>query len=239
MQPTLLVSILLLALGSCAGPTSGRAPSPAPPPADDLGLAPVQGPLVFPPETREVNYAWLVDELARLTGQELVYDAGVRQALEQEQEFLDQTAPVPADEVYPFIEALLIQRGYALALLKTGTPTMVEVLHPRSSGRTEIPAVVVQEHQLAALARHPALLAQHAMTFRNLDSRQLQTQLRQLLVDPSGISNVVPAGERSLLIQSYGMRITRLASLLGEVDRASAVVRVPPPTQAEQAATPR
>ena len=238
MKPSLLLSISLFALGSCASRPSAGAPSPALPPADDLGLAPVQGPLVFPPETREIHFAWLVDELARLTGQELVYDAAVRQALEQEQEFLDQTAPVPTDEVYPFVEALLIQRGFSLALLKTGTPTMVEVIHPRSSGRTEIPAVVVQEHQLAALERHPALLAQHAMTFRNIDSRQLQTQLRQLLVDPSGISNVVPAGERSLLIQSYGMRITRLASLLGEVDRASGVL-VPPQTQAEQATTPR
>jgi hypothetical protein len=206
---------------------------------DDLGLAHSQGPLVFPPETRELNFAWMVDELARLTGQEFVYDAAVRQALEQETEFLDQTTPVPADEVYPFVEALLFQRGYSLALLKSGTPTMVEVLQPRSSNRGDIPTIAIQEHQLAALERHPALLCQYAMTFRNLDSRQLQTQLRQLLVDPSGISNVVPAGERSLLIQSSGLRITRLTSLLGEVDRASGILRAPSQTQAEPAATPR
>lgn len=238
MKSLLPLSLLLSLLGSCASSSPAGVPSSALTPADELGLAPVQAPLVFPPETRELNFAWMVDELARLTGQEFVYDADVRQALEQESEVLDQTLPVPADEVYPFVEALLIQRGYALALLKTGTPAMVEVLQPQASNRTEIPAVVVQEHQLAALARHPALLAQHAMSFRNLDTRQLQTQLRQLLVDPSGISNVIPAGERSLLIQSYGLRVTRLVGLLGEFDRASGQL-VPPQTQAEQATTPR
>ncbi|MEQ1892565.1 MAG: hypothetical protein ABL998_08500 [Planctomycetota bacterium] len=204
-------------------------------------MPPVSADLVFPPGTSEISFEWLADELARLAGVELVYGPDVRQSLERNSEKLEQTASVPADEVYGFVEALLASRGFALALTKTGTPTLLEILDPAQAvrgTRTQVPAVVAAETEIDALARHPALLAQTSMTFHNIDSRQLQTQLRQLLVDASGMTNVVPAGERSLLIQGPGVRVASLVQLLREVDRLSGAL-VLPETQAEQAAAPR
>lgn len=225
---------LALLFVACASPAETSANASAPARVDDLGLAPVSAPLVMPTGAREVTLAWLVDELARLTGQELVFAPEERERLEQIVEPLEATSVVPADEVYPFVESLLVFHGYMLARLKEGTPTMLAVVGPgggRSSG--EVPYVPLEIHDRDALARHPALLFQYALHFENLDSRQLQTQLRQLLVDPSGHCNVVPAGERSLIFQGYGLRLRSLMVLLAEIDAAS-VERPVPQTQAEQ-----
>lgn len=232
---TLLAAGLVLALSACSSLTpeagsnvSARGASPR---LDEaLGFPPVRGPLVFPEGTSEVTLAWLVDELARLAGVELVYGEDQRTMLERETERLDQTEPVPADEVYPFVEAMLISRGFLLELVKPGTPTMLRLYAPSPGMRSNGPgAVVVQDGDLAALERHPALVVQYAMTFRSIDSRQLQTQLRQLLVDPTGSMQVVPAGDRSLLLQGPGYRITALVQLLREVDALSG----PPPVRPE------
>ena len=68
----------------------------------------------------------------------------------------------------------------------------------------EYPGCVMDvDGELPELRRHPALLCQLVLTFENIDSRQLQTQLRQLLVDNSGMQQVVPAGERSLILFFY------------------------------------
>jgi len=225
---------LAFLFAACASPSETTANASASARVDDLGLAPVSAPLVLPPGAREVSLAWLVDELARLTGQELVFVPEERERLEALVEPLEATSVVPADEVYAFVESLLVFHGYVLARLKEGTPTMLAVVGP-GSGRSsaEVPYVPLEIHDRDALARHPALLFQHAVHFENLDSRQLQTQLRQLLVDPTGHCNVVPAGERSLIFQGYGLRLRSLMVLLAEIDEASAV-RPVAQTQAEQ-----
>jgi len=231
---------LLVLLAGCASVAEAPDASVPSAPTESFGLAPVTGPLVFPAGTREVSLAWLVDELARLTGQEIVYDQQARQALEQAKEWLDLTAPVPADEVYTFVEALLAYRGYALGRLKAGEPTVLGLFVGNTGrGASGASYVAVAEDEVDALRRHPAFLFQYAMHFENIDSRQLQTQLRQLLVDPSGLCNVVPAGERSLILQGYGARLAGLFQLLREVDRHSAARNPPAQTQAEQGAKAR
>ena len=78
--------------------------------------------------------------------------------------------------------------------------------------------VLVTRAELPELRRHPALLCQLVLTFENIDSRQLQTQLRQLLVDNSGSQQIVPAGEHSLIMQGFGSYIASLGKLLQLVD---------------------
>src|SRR5262249_33237752 len=68
----------------------------------------------------------------------------------------------------------------------------------------------------------PASLIITVLNFKNIDSRQLQTQLRQLLVDQTGSQQIVPARDRSLIMQGFGSYIASLANLLKLMDNVSA-----------------
>jgi hypothetical protein len=218
------------ALASCASTEPGSSATSA---ADDLGLPAVRGPLVFPAGAREVTLGWLVDELARLSDQELSLAPELRQELDTTAEPLEQTTDVPAREVYTYVEALLAMRGVVVAPLKGGARPMLG-LRGRRSGPAALEAVLVDPERCASLAAHPALLCQVLLTFENIDARQLQTQLRQLLVDESGLQQVVPTGERGLLIRASGAKLHGLVTLLREADRAAA-----PPQPAGTAELPR
>ncbi|HEX6885138.1 MAG TPA: secretin N-terminal domain-containing protein, partial [Planctomycetota bacterium] len=80
----------------------------------------------------------------------------------------------------------------------------------------------VWPNDLDEYLNQPASLIITVLNFENMDSRQLQTQLRQLTVDPTNSQQIVPAGERSLIMQGFGSYIASLASLLQLVDKYSA-----------------
>lgn len=82
--------------------------------------------------------------------------------------------------------------------------------------------IFVSPTDLDEYLTQPATLIMTVLSFQNIDTRQLQTQLRQLLVDPTGSQNVVPAGERSLIMQGFGSYVASLAKLLKLVDEYSA-----------------
>lgn len=215
------VLLAVLALASCTTP--GSKPQEQAREHHDLGLPPVRAALEFPAGAQEVTLAWLVDELARLTGQELTMPPEVRMQLEQSKERLELTTPVPADEVYAYVEGMLAMQGVLIAPLKSGERPVLGVYSPGlRRGDPDLNPVPIEPGEIEALADHPALLCRVMLVFENLDSRQLQTQLRQLLVDNTGMQQVVPAGDRGLLMQSTGARVLGLARLLREVDRASA-----------------
>jgi len=224
------ISLCALLLAGCASNRTETATAPAPA-RESFGLPEVRAPLVFPPDTHEVTLAWLVGELARLSGQELSFGAHTQQVLEQTKEVLELTTPVPADEVYAFVEGLLASEDFSIVPVKGGTRPVLAVL--LWAGRDSNPlavgaAVSVTREDLPQLRAHPALVCQLVLTFENIDSRQLQTQLRQLLADAGG-QQVVPAGERSLILRGNGTYLYNLAHLLLEVDRASAARPPQPP----------
>jgi len=225
-----LAPVLLLVLLGCAStPGTASAASPGTG-ADPLGLPPVRTALELPPGPEPVTLFWLASELGRLTGQELTIHPQLRLLLESSKEDLEIRTPVPPGEVYPFIEGILAYNGFYLSPLKGGERPVLAVYGP-GPNLGQIRPVVVERAKLDALEAHPALVCQVLLDFKNIDSRQLQTQLRQLLVDPSGILQVVPCGERSLLVQGPGTRLLGLAQVLSEVDRASAMTpdRTAPP----------
>jgi hypothetical protein len=202
----------------------------------DFGLPPVRAALEFPAGEREVTLGWLVGELARLSGQELTMTPTLRQQLDVSREPLELTTPVPAGEVYAYVEGMLATHGFLIAPVKSGERPVLGVYGSsarRGPVEGDVRAVPIEPGEVEALAAHPALLCQVMLVFENLDSRQLQTQLRQLLVDMSGTQQVVPAGDRGLLVQAPGARLAGLVRLLREVDRASAERPRPVPTRTD------
>jgi hypothetical protein len=191
----------VLALASCAA--AKKTPEQATE-LTDLGLPAVRAALEFPAGASDVTLGWLVDELARLSAQELTMVPHVRQQLDVSREPLEITTPVPAREVYAYVEGMLAAQGMLIAPVKGGERPVLGIYSAARRGPEsgEPSAVHVELGEVEALAGHPALLCQVMLVLENIDSRQLQTQLRQLLADASGTQLCVPAGERGLLLQS-------------------------------------
>jgi hypothetical protein len=171
----------------------------------------------------------LVLALARITGVELALDPLTQQELQQSRVALVRDAPVPG------------RRSVRVRRELPGPPGLRAVraqARRTSDPRRVRPGVATVEHSRAAVRRrvdlplledHAALFVRVVVTFRNIDTRQLQTQLRQLLVDASGLRQCVPAGERSLILQGLGRETLSLVQLLREVDAASVAPSAPAP----------
>jgi len=185
-----------------------------------LGLPPARGSLVLPGED-EIALGWLVDELARLTGLELAMDELTRRRLDRTRQPLASTEPVPAEEVYTFVESLLVAQGIVLGFSAAGQRPVLGVHVP--SAVTEAPAALMMEDDRTdELERHPALQCQILLELRHADARQLQTQVRQLLHDNSGWSQVVPLGSRHLVMTGPGSLLGPLVAAVRALDDAAA-----------------
>ena len=211
------------------------------PPEPGLPLPPAREGIVFEPGTSEVTLAFLLSALARSTGQELALNSDVRREFERTKVKLESAYQVPPEEVYSFVEGLLAPEGVVIAPL-TGGKRPVLGVWGGTMGRA--PAFFSPEPmplspaQYDEAARHPVLLVRTVVVLEHIDARQLQTQLRQLLVDPSGNQNVVPAGERALLVQGRAAFVVGLARQLQEVDAAAGrgePVTLPMPSNEEGA----
>jgi hypothetical protein len=179
--------------------------------------------LVFSGDTNEVTLGYLLDELARATGQELALSSADRDELSREKITLTHMDQVPAGEMYSFVESFLALQGVVIAPLKGGARPVLAVYLP-GQGRRGPPIapepLPISQALFDEAAEHPALFVRIQLVLKHTDTRQLQTQLRQMLVDPIGIQNVVPAGERGLLLQGRAKFIVGLARQILELDEA-------------------
>ena len=191
-------------------PQAGRLPLPAP-----------SGPLEFEPGSEEIGIDELLARFARLTGQELVMTMRTRQVLAQIREPLESTAPVPKEEVYTFVESLLARQGVLIAPISGGTRPILGVHAVGDANDIPLEPLYVRGDALDELALHPALHVRLLLNFENTDSRQLQTQLRQLIIDNSGANQCVPVGERGLILQGRAKEMASLVRLLLEADAAA------------------
>jgi len=217
----------LVALALATTVTAGPTPAPV-----GLPLPPARGPLVFDPGTKEVGLDVLLLRFAELTGQELAYGQMEGQQLQQTREPLESTEPVPPEEVYSFVEGLLARQGVVLAPLTGGTRPILGVYASMGRQGMNPDALLVSPDQLPELDAHPALLVRLLFTFQHTDARQVQTQLRQITVDPSNLTQVVPVGELGLLLQGRAREIAGLVRILKVADEHAGKTSLARPPQA-------
>jgi hypothetical protein len=194
----------------------------SPSPGERLSLPQAREGIAFPAGTSEVTLAALLDELARVTGQELALTAADRKELARQKVTLMHADAVPAAEVYGFVESMLAPLGVLISPLKGGERPVLAVVVPgvRGGGMMQLEPLPISSGQFDQAAEHPALLVRALLVLKHTDTRQLQTQIRQILVDPNGVQNVVPAGERAILLQGRASYIVALARQLLEMDEA-------------------
>lgn len=157
------------------------------------------------------------------------YDPQTGQALAQAKVAMLGVKRIPASEFYNFFQIQLFINDFVC--VEVGPPQISVILiqslgqnaQARGSGGAlgKNPVFVAPE-DLDDYRDQPAVLIITVLNFKNIDSRQLQTQLRQLLVDSTGSQQIVPAGDRSLIMQGFGSYIASLSKLLRLVDEVSA-----------------
>src|SRR5262245_8971964 len=158
------------------------------------------------------------------------YDPPTGQLLNTAKVVLLGTKRIPKSEFYNFFQIQLFINDFVC--LEVGPPQIRVILiqslaqgggqRGAGGGALGKNPIFVDPENLDDYRDQPATLIITVLNFKNIDSRQLQTQLRQLLVDNTGSQQIVPAGDRSLIMQGFGSYISSLAKLLDLVDRVSA-----------------
>src|SRR5688572_23375702 len=170
-----------------------------------------------------VNYA------QEATGFNFTYDVQTGQKLASGKVVMLGQKRIPKSEFYNFFQIQLFINDFVC--VEIGPPQISVIMiqdlsqnAQRAGGGGALgksPTFVLSD-DLGEYVDQPATLIITVLNFQNMDSRQLQTQLRQLTVDPSNSQQIVPAGERSLIMQGFGSYIASLARLLQLVDTYSA-----------------
>jgi len=186
---------------------------------DEPILPPPSGPLELILD-QETTLLQILQGLAENTGQHVVMSGQTEAQMLQRPVVLGGTTEIPADEIYEFVEGLLVFHGFTIAPIKGGERPVLGVYsgqNARSARR-----IVVSVDRLGAFAGHPALLLQTTIELPHTDVRQLSTSLRAMLTD-TNTQTLLPAGESSLLIASPAGQLIDFVTQLREIDEAGRV----------------
>jgi len=164
------------------------------------------------------------------TGYNFTYDTTTEGALKNAKVVMLGTKRIPKSAFYDFFQIQLFINDFVC--LEVGPPQIRVILiqsitqqaggRPTGGGALGKSPTFVSPGDLEDYKDQPAALIITVLNFENIDTRQLQTQLRQLLVDSTGSQQIVPAGEHSLIMQGFGSYIASLGKLLQLVDQYSA-----------------
>lgn len=217
-----LLAVLAIGLGSCrtseSGAASATSSASAPGAARD-GLLPMpSGPLELSMSGGPgLSLDALLTRLSQLTG--VTYSAvpATKARLGAAMVALSQDQRIPAAEVYPWVESLLQQNGFALAVLENAGAPLVGV-YSGAERPLDPPAIHVDAAQLEECRMHPAIQFSTVLTLPNTDVRSLGNSLR--ILSPDSMSGgVIPAGTTSSVILSgSGRNVTELAGLLMRIE---------------------
>ncbi len=180
----------------------------------------------------------LLREFSRVTSQNFSMDVTTRELLASTQVGLLNDAVVPAERVYAFVEAVLVDRGMVLFDLQAREPRLLGI-QPAETARSRMPphwtTTFVPESELDAYAEHPALMIQTELHLANVDVRQLGNSLRTLSPDATRMQAIPLANSNCIILQGNGAFITGLARMLKRVDRITEarIAAAPPEDPAE------
>jgi len=165
----------------------------------------------------------LLDEFSKTTGLTFLVPPETRMILQKTTTGLNRSVDIPATEVYPIVETILLQSDLTLVPLHAGEPHLASVCSlaagPRGSLRNA--AVSVPAAQIAVFARHPAVLVTTVVDLPHTDVRTLSNSLRTMFTD-ANTQQIIPVGNsNSLIITGFGANVASIVQMLQEVDETA------------------
>jgi len=236
------LTVFLVALSSCLlGPAPVSAPQKLSAPSEYFP-APQKGIALQVSAEKMPRLSDLLGEFSRATGMTIVSDEQTRRMLESSCG-LNQDVEVPAAQVYGFTESVLSYHGFLLYHLRSESPRLLGVTHPRALNDSSGPIkpVYVPLEALSAWKDHPAFLVQTMLSLDHVDVRTLSNSMRAVFND-ARTQQLVPLGNsNSLLITAPASMATNIVEMFARADEESAraMQSNTPPKPAEQPTPPK
>lgn len=229
MYPTLFFSAFMLA--SCLTKPANDAAQPGLSAATKAPTNAAGDPFPVPKEGLTIKVGAegdsrlesLLNDFSRVSGQALLITKEVRQQLQNTSTGLNRSIDVPAQEVYPVVEAILAQNDFILSLRSDREPRLLAVESLNSNRRASLraDAVFISADQVPAWSRHPAFLVTTVIDLPNTDVRTLSNSMRTLFTDQS-TQQIIPVGNsNSLVITANGSSLSSLVSMLRATDEVA------------------
>ncbi len=169
----------------------------------------------------------MLQRLSKLTGVTYSTDGSIGDHLKSTKVMLSQDKNVPVAEVYPWVEYILLQNGYTLALLHNGDAPLVGVC-PHSAKGTNPSAIKVDPDRLDECRAHPAFLFTTVLLLPHTDVGSVGNSLRILGPDTQ-TGGVIPAGSsQSVVLSGSGREVVDLATILQTIEAQCALLAAPP-----------
>jgi hypothetical protein len=207
-------SLLTFALACSAPSTGNRRDSAA-----EL-LPPASGLLHIAAGEESPTLEELVNELSRLTGVTTTASELVSVKLRKERPSLSGELSVPPGEVYTWVEGLLDQHGFALAMVSERPPHLlaIQAKMPLPPDGAPGPYLNIPAERIGELSAHPALLVQTVIELPHVEVRSIGNSLRQLVIGhPS--AGILPVGlTNSMILAGTGRQVAEIYAMLREVD---------------------
>jgi len=168
----------------------------------------------------QTSLAVLLDEFSRVTGQNLLVAKDLRDSLQASTTGLNRSVKIPPEEVYPFVEAILVQNDLFLGLLSEREPRLlaVESLSRQRRQPVRSSATFVDVAEIQRWARHPAFLVTTTLDMPHTDVRTLSNSMRVMFSD-ANTQQIIPVGNsNSLIVTGFGSDVSRIAATLQAID---------------------
>ena len=213
-----MIATFLLAASLFAGAPGGAL-------ADDPlradGLPPATRSLVLK-RSDDLKLSDVLTELAACTGLVLAMGETTSGAMRSTHVDLSADVEVAPEEVYAFVEGILVAHRVFLGRLAATEPTLMGVFATLGRGMSPSPGswMSVAPERLPLYVEHPALLIQTVVHLPGMDVRQATTSLRGLLSDAS-TQTMLAIGASSIVLRGSGRFVADTAAALQEVALAN------------------
>jgi hypothetical protein len=171
--------------------------------------------LVLEGNEGDLSLGLLLDEFAQVTDQRLVMAEPTRKRMMAVRVPVEGRKEIPPDEVYSFVEALLVDNDCVTARVQPGNRPKLGVFYlPKGYGRMAL-RTLVSPDDLDLYTSHPAFLIETVLEFDNLDINQTVLKFRDRFLDTS-TQKIIKLSEREIAVGGTGTFVAEIAALLIE-----------------------
>jgi hypothetical protein len=218
---TFLLLSPLLAAGCLLNPQQKPAAQvPAATAGADMFPQPTAGISIAAGPGEDMKLEKLLDEFSKVTGVALLATPETKTVLAKSTTGLNRGIDIPASEVYSVVETVLIRNDLALVPLHDREPRIASVVALTQGGSQVLraSALFVPARDIAAFARHPAVLVTTFLDLPHVDVRTISNSMRTMFTD-ANTQQIIPVGNsNALIVTGFGGTVAGLVRLLQEVD---------------------
>ncbi len=212
----------LLLVSACSAVPTQKAASASM--TTDPFPAPTAGIQVTSADGVDMKLTKLLDEFSKVTGVALIMDPATRSEVSKASTGLNRSVDVPAAEVYPVVETILLQNGFGLVPVHDRDPRIASLVAFGAGARGGVrgSAMFVPARDLDFYSRHPAVLVTTVLDMPHTDVRTLSNSMRTMFTD-ANTQQIIPVGNtNTLILTGFAGQLANIVQMLQVAEESSA-----------------